>query len=209
MFKTSYLFIISGLLVVADQVTKFIFKGVNFMGIYVEGWELGETKEVFGDYFTFTFVENPGMAFGIEFGAGKILLSLFSVFASFGLIWYLKKIEFAHKGIRTGIMLILSGAVGNMIDRVFYGVIYGESALFYGKVVDFLRVDIPDMFGMTHWPVFNIADACVSVGIVLLIIFNSKLPNLNEAKAGKYIIDFDENNESNMNQDLEKINEEV
>ena len=86
-----------------------------------------------------------------------------------------------------------------MIDRVFYGVIYGESPLFYGKVVDFLRVDVPDMFGMTHWPVFNIADSCVSIGIVLLIIFNSKIPNLQEAKAGKYISEKDE-------EEIDKIN---
>lgn len=201
MIKTSYLFIVATFLVLFDQITKFIVKGIDFLGLKIDGFYLGESVEVFGNYFTFTFVENPGMAWGIEFGAGKILLSLFSVFASIALIWYLRKIYFAPNGIRIGIMLILSGAIGNMIDRVFYGVIYGESALFYGKVVDFLRVDIPDMFGMTHWPVFNIADSCVSVGIVLLIIFNSKLPNLKDAKAGRYITD----DELEINEDNESI----
>lgn len=199
MIKTSNLYILATILIISDQLTKFIVKGVNFLGIYIKGFYLGESVNVFGDLFTFTFVENPGMAWGIEFGAGKILLSLFSVFASIALIWYLGKIKFAHNGVRFGITLILAGAAGNMIDRVFYGVIYGESPLFYGKVVDFLRVDVPDMFGMTHWPVFNIADSCVSIGIVLLIIFNSKIPNLQEAKAGKYISEKDE-------EEIDKIN---
>ena len=112
---------------------------------------------------------------------------MFSVFAGFGLSWYLSKIKFAHNAVRLAITLILAGAVGNMIDRVFYGVIFGESALFYGKVVDFILVDIPDVFGYTHWPVFNVADSCVSVGIVLLVFFNHKLPSIKEAKAGMYI----------------------
>lgn len=195
MLRTSYLFISAFLLIVLDQVTKLIVKGFDFFGYKVEGFYYGEQIPVFGDVVSFTFVENPGMAFGIEFGVGKIFLSLFSVIAGFGLSWYLNKIKFAHNGIRVGIALILAGAVGNMIDRVFYGVIFGESALFYGKVVDFILVDIPDVFGYSHWPVFNVADSCVSVGIVLLIIFNDKLPTLTEAKSGKYIIMEDDNHE--------------
>lgn len=187
MLRTSYLFIASFLLIVLDQVTKLLVKGFDFFGYKVEGFYYGEQIPVFGDIVSFTFVENPGMAFGIEFGVGKIFLSLFSVIAGFALSWYLNKIKFAHNAIRIGITLILAGAVGNMIDRVFYGVIFGESALFYGKVVDFILVDIPDMFGYSHWPVFNVADSCVSVGIVLLIIFNDKLPSLTEAKAGNYL----------------------
>ena len=92
MIKTSNLYILATILIISDQLTKFIVKGVNFLGIYIKGFYLGESVNVFGDFFTFTFVENPGMAWGIEFGAGKILLSLFSVFASIALIWYLGKI---------------------------------------------------------------------------------------------------------------------
>ena len=65
--------------------------------------------------------------------------------------------------------MILGGAVGNMIDRMFYGVLYGEAPLFYGKVVDFFDVDFPDIdllgYQLTRWPVFNIADASVTVGV--------------------------------------------
>lgn len=189
MIKTSQLFILTTLLVLFDQITKFIVKGIDFLGIYVKGFYLGESIDFIGKYVTFTFVENPGMAWGIEFGAGKIFLSLFSVVASICLIWYLSKISFAHNGIRFGISLVLAGAAGNMIDRVFYGVIYNESPLFYGKVVDFLRVDIPDFLGMTHFPVFNIADSCVSIGIVLLILFNSKIPTFEEVKNGSYFVE--------------------
>jgi signal peptidase II len=77
-------------------------------------------------------------------------------------------------------MLILAGAFGNFIDRMFYGVIYGNSPLFYGLVVDFIQVDIPDItfnsITYTHWPVFNIADSCVSIGMVFLLFFNKFIP---------------------------------
>jgi signal peptidase II len=81
---------------------------------------------------------------------------------------------------RLSYMLIFSGAVGNLIDRMFYGVLYGESPLFEGKVVDFLQVDIPDIvwFGVeyTHFPVFNLADSCVSIGVVLMLIATFTAP---------------------------------
>lgn len=207
MLKTRILFIVSFLLIVLDQVTKLLVKGFDFFGVKVEGLYYGEVIPVFGDLVALTFVENPGMAFGIEFGIGKIFLSLFSVFAGIALSWYLHKITFAHNAVRIAIALILAGAVGNMIDRVFYGVIFGESALFYGKVVDFILVDIPDVFGMTHWPVFNVADSCVSVGIVLLVFFNSKLPTLTEAKAGKYISE-NENIDEVLENDVIETNKE-
>lgn len=198
MFKTWILFLISFFLIVLDQITKLLVKGFEFWGIKVEGFNYSETIPVLGDVVALTFVENPGMAFGIEFGIGKIFLSLFSVFAGFALSWYLSKIKFAHNAVKIAITLILAGAVGNMIDRVFYGVIFGESALFYGKVVDFILVDIPDVFGYTHWPVFNVADSCVSVGIILLVFFNSKLPSLKEAKAGMYINESEEVTDENI-----------
>ena len=184
--STRIFFLWSFILIAFDQITKLITKGFNIFGFSREGMRLGESIEVIGDFLRFTFVENPGMAFGIEFGWGKIFLSLFSIFAAIALAWYLFKIDGYDKFARTGIMLIFAGAAGNMIDRVFYGVFYGESALFYGKVVDFIQVDIPDVniFGLyySHWPVFNIADSCVSCGVVLLIFFHHKLPSLNEIK---------------------------
>ena len=180
-------FIIAILLVLFDQFTKLWVKGFTIFGFTREGFYLGESIPVMGDFLAFTFVENPGMAFGIEFGVMKILLSLFSIFASIAIGWYLSKLNDVSVMAKTGVMLIMSGAFGNMIDRVFYGVIYNESALFYGKVVDFIQVDIPDLnfFGLsyTHWPVFNIADSCVTVGVVILFFFHEKLPSLKELKS--------------------------
>ncbi len=209
MLKTWILFVISFLFIVLDQVTKLLVKGFDIFGVKVEGFYYGEIIPVFGDTLALTFVENPGMAFGIEFGVGKIFLSLFSVFAGVGLSWYLYKIKFANNFVRIAIMLILAGAVGNMIDRVFYGVIFGESALFYGKVVDFILVDIPDVFGMSHWPVFNVADSCVSVGIVLLVFFNNKLPSISEAKIGAYIVSDDNNDKMLDDEFVEPNNSEL
>ena len=129
---------------------------------------------------------DPGMAFGIQFGFAKIFLTLFSLIAGSALLWYLSKIKRFSLLIQIGITLLIAGALGNFIDRCFYGVLYGEQALFYGYVVDFIQVDIPDIdwFGATytHWPVFNIADSCVSVGMVLLLIRNKYLPTLADIK---------------------------
>jgi signal peptidase II len=141
---------------------------------------LGESIPVLGEFLRFTFVENPGMAFGVEFGSGKIFLTLFSLIASIGLVYYLLLIKSAKIQIRIAIMLILAGAFGNFIDRMFYGVLYGEGPLFYGLVVDFIQIDIPDIqvgqLAYTHWPVFNIADSCVSIGMILLLLYNRYLP---------------------------------
>ena len=74
-----------------------------------------------------------------------------------------------------------------MIDRLLYGVLFDEGALFYGKVVDFIQVDIPDVtwFGdiHTHFPVFNIADSCVTVGVILLLFTGNKLPSTSNERA--------------------------
>jgi signal peptidase II len=190
---------IATLLIVADQVTKFLVKGFPFFGLNYKGMQLGESFEVIGDFVKFTFVENPGMAFGISFGWGKIFLSLFSVLASIVLAIIIKKISFAHTIIRIGSMLIFAGATGNLIDRCFYGVIFGENPLFYGYVVDFIEVNIPDVnvFGYhyTSWPVFNIADSCVFIGVILMMIFNAKIPSLQELKQGFYTPIVEQNQE--------------
>ena len=172
------------LLVVADQLTKLIVKGCDFGFLSFPGMNYGESIPVLGSFLQFTYIENAGMAFGITFGAGKIFLSLFSVFASAFLAYYIYKIRDVHFAVKLGFSLILAGAFGNLIDRVFYGVIFGEQPLFYGHVVDFIQVDIPDIdfLGLhySHWPVFNIADSCVSCGVVLLLLVHNKIPLLND-----------------------------
>jgi len=177
-------FIASILLIIFDQSTKLAVKGFNLFGWHHQGMYYGESIPIWGTFLQLTYIENPGMAFGIEFGWGKIFLSLFSIFASIALGYYLYKITFAHKAVRIGISLVFAGAVGNLIDRVFYGVFYGTQPLFYGHVVDFIQVDIPDINIMgvnyTHFPIFNIADSCVTCGIILLILFHNKLPGIKE-----------------------------
>jgi signal peptidase II len=165
---------IAAMLVVLDQVTKVLVKGFDLFGIVHEGMFLGESRPLLGDALRLTFVENPGMAFGIEWGNAKIILTLLTIGIVLLIVRMIMQTPESARTVRFSLTLLLGGAVGNLIDRMFYGVLYGEGPLFYGKVVDFLQVDIPDvsLFGelYTHWPVFNVADSCVSVGVVTLLI---------------------------------------
>lgn len=179
-------FLIASLLIVLDQLTKVLVKGFSLFGYHHDGMWLGQSYPLIGDLVRITFVENPGMAFGIQFGFWKVFLTLFSLIAGSALIWYLSKLGGFKTSVKIGITLLIAGALGNFIDRCFYGVLYGEQNLFYGYVVDFIQVDIPDIdwFGATytHWPVFNIADSCVSCGMVLLLIVNKHIPSLSHVR---------------------------
>ena len=163
--------LLAAILVVLDQVTKVLVK-TSMM--------LGESHPMIGSLVNLTFVENPGMAFGISWGDGKLILTLLTIVIAGVLAWYLRQIASGHWAPRLAVTLILAGAVGNLIDRAFYGVIFGDAPLFYGRVVDFIQVDIPDItwFGdvHTHFPVFNVADSCVTVGVILLLLTGNKLP---------------------------------
>ena len=182
--KVNWFFIIAVLLVFLDQATKLAIRGFTFAGIEYDGLMIGQMISVIGDFLQITYVENEGMAFGISFGPAKIFLSLFSIFASIALAWYLSKLKKFSVWVQIGIMLIFAGAVGNLIDRVFYGIIFGYDAIFYGRVVDFIQVDIPDInflgLNYTHWPVFNVADSCVTCGVVTLLIFHKKIPQFKQ-----------------------------
>jgi signal peptidase II len=167
---------VTGIIVVVDQVSKLLVKGFNLPIVgYWQGMELGSSMSVFGNLLKLTFIENPGMAFGIDVG-GKLVLTVFSTVASIGIVYYLFKIRGEALIIRVSLALILGGAIGNLIDRVFYGVVFEHGALFYGKVVDFIDVDFFDVslgsFHISRWPIFNVADAAVSIGVVLLLIFH-------------------------------------
>lgn len=168
-------------IVLADQITKLFVKGISIpaLGIHVEGYRYGSSMEILGDFVRLTYIENPGMAFGIDIG-GKLFFSLFSVLASIGILVYLVKARSEPFGFRLALAMILGGAVGNLIDRVFYGVIFQEAPLFYGRVVDFIDVDFfnVSLFGyhLSRWPVFNIADASVSVGVVVML-FTHRRPH--------------------------------
>lgn len=167
--------------VIVDQITKLLVKGfsIPFLNFNYDGMYYGQVIPVIGDFFRLTFIENPGMAFGYDPGDGlKFWVTLFSLVASIGLIIYLYFIREKSLSLRFAIALILGGAIGNLIDRLLYGVIFGYAPLFYGKVVDFLDFDFFNftLFGRTYdrWPIFNIADAAVSIGVLVLIIFYRK-----------------------------------
>ncbi len=166
--------IVSILIVLADQAAKLAVKGFDFplLGLRAEGFPYGASFPVFGDFLRLTYIENPGMAFGIDIG-GKLFFSLFSIAASGGILFYLYRAKDEPLLFRLSLAMILGGAVGNLVDRVFYGVIFGEGAFFYGRVVDFIDVDFFNftLFGYSlhRWPVFNIADASVTCGVFLML----------------------------------------
>jgi len=185
--------VIVGILII-DQLVKIWVKTHMF---------LGESIHI-ADWFQIYFIENNGMAFGMEMGS-KLFLTLFRIVAVGLLIYYLWKIrnrDYIKTGYLVCIALITAGAAGNIVDSVFYGIVFnnpyppeiaqafptegGYAALFHGRVVDMLYFPLfsfywPDWvpfvggnFFLFFQPIFNIADAAITVGILVLIIFYSK-----------------------------------
>ena len=136
---------VSVLLVFADQISKIIIR-MN-MTLY-------ESIPVITNFFNITYVTNDGMAFGINFPFGIYIFSTISFIFTIFLFWYLWTIKDFGIVIRTGVALIIAGAVGNLIDRIFLG-----------EVVDFLDFMIKDY----HWYVFNFADSYVTVGMGFIL----------------------------------------
>ena len=130
-------------------------------------FQLYESKPVIQDIFHFTYVTNDGMAFGLSFPGGKHILLVMTILLTGFIVGFLWKEKDGHPLAKYGLALILSGAIGNLIDR-----------LFYGKVVDFLDV----MVGNFHWYIFNVADSAVTVGMVLFIIHSFLIEEPSEDK---------------------------
>lgn len=185
------------LVLLADQVVKIHIK---------THMTIGQSIYVFGDWFQIRFIENPGMAFGLDIPGrwGKPVLTLFRIIAVVVISVYLKQLidKKATTGLVLCVALILAGASGNIIDSVIYGRIFSESTYFsvatafppeggyapllYGKVVDMLY--FPVIQGkIPHWfpfragedfiffrPIFNLADSTISVGIMLILVFQRK-----------------------------------
>mgnify|MGYP000241421049 FL=1 len=163
-----------------DQLIKYWVKTTLF---------IGEEIPVFGNWFIIHFTENNGMAFGVELGGsyGKLALSLFRVIAVFGIAYILHQIikRKYHFGLITCVCLVFAGALGNIIDSVFYGKLYGYENWLHGRVVDMfyfpiLRGHYPNWFPLFaneefifFRPVFNFADAAISVGVVCILIFQT------------------------------------
>ena len=168
------LFVSLGIFII-DQVSKLLVKGfsIPFLNIFHAGMHPGQRISVIGNLFSITFVENPGIAFGIDFGSNfKLLISIFSIAATIGLLVYFYHIRGRSFSLRLSIAIIIGGAFGNLIDRTLYGFFYGYSSLFYGKVVDFFDFRIFNLFLFNKTfgnYIFNVADMAVTVGVILLL----------------------------------------
>ena len=168
---------------------------------------LDEAIPVFGQWFYIRFIENRGAAYGMELGGnyGKLILSLLRIVAVGAIGWYIHRLikRGAPTGVVIGFGLILAGALGNIIDSAFYGLIFSQSTFtqvahfvpwgtgyatfLHGSVVDMLYFPIIEIDRMPDWvpliggepytffsPIFNIADSYVTGGIAYLILFHRK-----------------------------------
>jgi signal peptidase II len=188
-------YLLALLMILIDQIVKLL---VHF------NMEFGTSGEIpiFGDWFKLHYTLNEGMAFGITWGQeyGKLALTLFRWIAIIAIgvyIYVLEKKQTFHKGYIWSVALILGGAVGNVIDSTFYGawlegnvIPYSENntflyPYFHGKVIDMFYLDIwqgylPEnlpLFGGNYlflWPIFNVADASIFIGVSIILIFQSK-----------------------------------
>jgi signal peptidase II len=167
---------------------------------------LGQEIKLFGDWGMIHFIENNGMAFGMEMGGkpGKLILSIFRIIAIFGIGWFLNTIieKKANTALILAVSAIMAGAIGNIIDSAFYGMIFSESytqpailfppgggysSFLHGRVVDMFYFPIID----THWPewfpfrggesfvffrpVFNLADSSITCGVISIILFQKRM----------------------------------
>ena len=156
------LFVCLGVLIL-DRLSKFIVQ---------KTLSLGESIEVFGDFFRLTYIYNPGGVFGLSYG-GDLSYLLLSVVALIFILYYYYVSHHRHPDLRFPLALVIGGALGNLMDR-----------LWFGRVLDFLDFDIPDInipdfniasvrfprLVLERWPVFNIADSAITVGVFIIIV---------------------------------------
>ena len=168
--------------------------------------EIGQEIRLFGNWGIIHFIENNGMAFGMEMGGktGKFILSIFRIIAIFGIGWFLSTLvnKKANLGLILSVSAIMAGAIGNIIDSAFYGMIFSESysqpailfppgggysTFLHGRVVDMLYFPVID----TNWPdwspfrsgesfvffrpVFNVADSAITCGVISILLFQKKM----------------------------------
>lgn len=194
--KYRHVIFIVVLILIIDQALKFWIKTHLYMQ---------QEFVIFPNWFRIHFIENEGMAYGLKFGGdfGKILLTLFRLVAVVIGFWYMRKLvaQKFHTGLLICGSLILAGAAGNLIDSMFYGLIFSDSsydiarfmpkeggygAFLHGRVVDMLYFPIYEGY-LPKWiplkggdyfiffrPVFNIADAAISTGVITILVFQRR-----------------------------------
>ena len=181
-------FLLALLIIVLDQLSKYL------VHKYMQLGSAGEIP-IFGQWAKLTYTLNPGMAFGAELPApyGKLVLTGFRMLAVGGLIYYI--IRLCRQRVAAGYIacmaLILGGAVGNLIDSIFYGIIYNNSPIgsptrwFYGQVIDMIFVPLYVGYFPKSWPliggsyssgfpIFNIADSSIFIGVALILLNQSR-----------------------------------
>jgi signal peptidase II len=167
--------LVTAVVVVIDQISKVVVLNTMYRG---------QSIPVLGDWFRLTFTENPGMAFGLNFGPHG-LITILSIIATVLIAWYMYRVHHAYGPYSVALSMILGGALGNIIDRVFYGVILGYGGLFRGKVVDFIHFNVwrgyipegvPLIGGsyMALFPIWNVADMAIVVGVVGILVFQNQ-----------------------------------
>lgn len=161
--------------VVVDQIAKLVVLDTMY---------LGQSIALLGDWLKLTFTKNPGMAFGITFGPPG-MVTAFSIIATVLIVLYLWRVRDGYTPYRVSLAFILGGAIGNIIDRMFYGMLFEGGAFFQGQVVDFIHINlwrgyVPEavpLFGGQYialFPIWNVADMAIVFGVVGILIFQKK-----------------------------------
>ncbi|MFI3287712.1 MAG: lipoprotein signal peptidase [Rikenellaceae bacterium] len=187
--KAKYLVLLGALLLVVDQVSKIVIK---------LSMTLSENIAVAGTWFNIHFVENEGAAWGMSLGGdyGKLFLTLFRIVACVLIFFWIKRLrkKDTPKGILIALTLVLVGALGNVIDSAFYGMIFSESTVtsvaefaawgegygtfLHGKVVDMLYFPLFKIGNFEFFnAIFNLADSYISVAVIYVLIFQRKFFN--------------------------------
>ena len=187
-FKYTKYFLLTFGVIAIDQLVKLL---VHFNMVLGQRGEL----KVFGEWFKLHYILNEGMAFGMSFGSdyGKLGLTLFRLVAMvvIGIYLYRMAKKGTHAGLLWCIALILGGAIGNVVDSIFYGVFLNNAdpnaitPWFHGKVVDMFYLDIWEGYvadwvpiwggeKIALWPIFNVADASIFIGVALILIFQKR-----------------------------------